>query len=202
MLLLGMMPSLPKESEHCHWKSWLCPSMWLPFLLILSAIFILVLTLQLSTGDLRRVVHQNQLLSWRPFLRLLLLWLLLSFPLRREVLARPSSRCVTDFLEGLKNREGDQEGTPCVPLLLQSPWHSSLILDNIDSQPWQHNWRQRSRHCLKRKTSNLLLSKLWLKHSRLSKILMLKRPSYPRCWRLPDPHILLPEIICLPSPKS
>jgi hypothetical protein len=28
-----------------------------------------------------------------------------------------SSRRVTDFLEGLKNREG----TPCIPLLLQSP---------------------------------------------------------------------------------
>jgi hypothetical protein len=32
-----------------------------------------------------------------------------------------SSRRVTDFLEGLKNQEVDQEGTPCVPLLLQSP---------------------------------------------------------------------------------
>jgi hypothetical protein len=32
-----------------------------------------------------------------------------------------SSRCVTDFLEGLKNWEADQEGTLCVPLLLQSP---------------------------------------------------------------------------------
>jgi hypothetical protein len=27
-----------------------------------------------------------------------------------------SSRRVTDFLEGLKNREADREGTPCVPL--------------------------------------------------------------------------------------
>jgi hypothetical protein len=44
-----------------------------------------------------------------------------------------SSRCVTDFLEGLKNREADREGTPCIPLLLQSPLHSSPILDNIDS---------------------------------------------------------------------
>jgi hypothetical protein len=32
-----------------------------------------------------------------------------------------SSRRVTDFLEGLKNREDDREGTPFVPLLLQSP---------------------------------------------------------------------------------
>jgi hypothetical protein len=32
-----------------------------------------------------------------------------------------SSRRVTDFLEGLKNQEADQEGTPCVHLLLQSP---------------------------------------------------------------------------------
>jgi hypothetical protein len=32
-----------------------------------------------------------------------------------------SSRHVTDFLEGLKNQEADREGTPCVPLLLQSP---------------------------------------------------------------------------------
>jgi hypothetical protein len=32
-----------------------------------------------------------------------------------------SSRRVTDFLEGLKNQEDDREGTPCVPLLLQSP---------------------------------------------------------------------------------
>jgi hypothetical protein len=32
-----------------------------------------------------------------------------------------SSRRVTDFLEGLKNREADQEGTPFVPLLLLSP---------------------------------------------------------------------------------
>jgi hypothetical protein len=32
-----------------------------------------------------------------------------------------SSWRVTDFLEGLKNREADQEGTPFVPLLLQSP---------------------------------------------------------------------------------
>jgi hypothetical protein len=31
------------------------------------------------------------------------------------------ARCVTDFLEGLKNREADREDTPCVPLLLQSP---------------------------------------------------------------------------------
>jgi hypothetical protein len=29
-----------------------------------------------------------------------------------------SSRCVIDFLEGLKNREADQEGTPYIPLLL------------------------------------------------------------------------------------
>jgi hypothetical protein len=32
-----------------------------------------------------------------------------------------SSRCVTEFLEGQKNREADREGTPFVPLLLQSP---------------------------------------------------------------------------------
>jgi hypothetical protein len=32
-----------------------------------------------------------------------------------------SSRHVTDFLEGLKNQEADQEGTPFVPLLLRSP---------------------------------------------------------------------------------
>jgi hypothetical protein len=32
-----------------------------------------------------------------------------------------SSRRVTDFLEGLKNQEADREGTPYVPLLLQSP---------------------------------------------------------------------------------
>jgi hypothetical protein len=32
-----------------------------------------------------------------------------------------SSRYVTDFLEGIKNWEANQEGTPCVPLLLQSP---------------------------------------------------------------------------------
>jgi hypothetical protein len=32
-----------------------------------------------------------------------------------------SSRRVTDFMEGLKNREDDREGTPFVPLLLQSP---------------------------------------------------------------------------------
>jgi hypothetical protein len=32
-----------------------------------------------------------------------------------------SSRRVTEFLEGLKNREADREGTPFVPLLLQSP---------------------------------------------------------------------------------
>jgi hypothetical protein len=32
-----------------------------------------------------------------------------------------SSRCVTDFLEGLKNQETDREGTPFVPLLLRSP---------------------------------------------------------------------------------
>jgi hypothetical protein len=35
--------------------------------------------------------------------------------------ALDSSRCVTDFLKGLKNREADREGTPCIPLLLQSP---------------------------------------------------------------------------------
>jgi hypothetical protein len=35
--------------------------------------------------------------------------------------ARDYSRRVTDFLESLKNWEADQEGTPCVPLLLQSP---------------------------------------------------------------------------------
>jgi hypothetical protein len=35
--------------------------------------------------------------------------------------ASDSSRHVTDFLEGLKNQEVDREGTPCVPLLLQSP---------------------------------------------------------------------------------
>jgi hypothetical protein len=32
-----------------------------------------------------------------------------------------SSRHVTDFLEVLKNQEADREGTPFVPLLLQSP---------------------------------------------------------------------------------
>jgi hypothetical protein len=32
-----------------------------------------------------------------------------------------SSQRVTDFLEGLKNQEADQEGTPYVPLLLPSP---------------------------------------------------------------------------------
>jgi hypothetical protein len=32
-----------------------------------------------------------------------------------------SSQRVTKFLEGLKNREADLEGTPFVPLLLQSP---------------------------------------------------------------------------------
>jgi hypothetical protein len=32
-----------------------------------------------------------------------------------------SSRCVTEFLDGLKNWEADREGTPFVPLLLQSP---------------------------------------------------------------------------------
>jgi hypothetical protein len=32
-----------------------------------------------------------------------------------------SSRCVTKFLEGLKNQEANREDTPCVPLLLQSP---------------------------------------------------------------------------------
>jgi hypothetical protein len=32
-----------------------------------------------------------------------------------------SSQRVTDFLEGLKNREANREGIPCVPLLLQSP---------------------------------------------------------------------------------
>jgi hypothetical protein len=32
-----------------------------------------------------------------------------------------SSWCVTDFLEGLKNREADRKGTPFVPLLLRSP---------------------------------------------------------------------------------
>jgi hypothetical protein len=31
-----------------------------------------------------------------------------------------SSRRVTEFLEGLKNREADLEGIPFVPLLLQS----------------------------------------------------------------------------------
>jgi hypothetical protein len=61
-----------------------------------------------------------------------------------------SSRHVTKFLEGLKNREADREGTPLVPLLLQSPWHSSLILDNIELQPWQHNWWWRSKQCPKR----------------------------------------------------
>jgi hypothetical protein len=30
-----------------------------------------------------------------------------------------SSRCVIEFLEGSKNREAEQEGTPFVPLLLQ-----------------------------------------------------------------------------------
>jgi hypothetical protein len=34
---------------------------------------------------------------------------------------RDSSWCVTEFLQGLKNRETDREGTPFVPLLLQSP---------------------------------------------------------------------------------
>jgi hypothetical protein len=32
-----------------------------------------------------------------------------------------SSRRVTEFLKGLKNREADREGTPFAPLLLQSP---------------------------------------------------------------------------------
>jgi hypothetical protein len=32
-----------------------------------------------------------------------------------------SSRRVTDFLKGLKNQEAVWEGTPCVPLILQSP---------------------------------------------------------------------------------
>jgi hypothetical protein len=32
-----------------------------------------------------------------------------------------STRCVTDFLEGLKNQEADREGTPFVPLLFRSP---------------------------------------------------------------------------------
>jgi hypothetical protein len=32
-----------------------------------------------------------------------------------------SSRCVTDFLKGLKNQEANREGTPFVPLLLRSP---------------------------------------------------------------------------------
>jgi hypothetical protein len=32
-----------------------------------------------------------------------------------------SPRRVTDFQEGLKNREADQEGTSCIPLLLQPP---------------------------------------------------------------------------------
>jgi hypothetical protein len=31
-----------------------------------------------------------------------------------------SSRCITEFLEGLMNREADREGIPFVPLLLQS----------------------------------------------------------------------------------
>jgi hypothetical protein len=30
-----------------------------------------------------------------------------------------SSQCVTEFLDGSKNREAEQEGTPFVPLLLQ-----------------------------------------------------------------------------------
>jgi hypothetical protein len=42
---------------------------------------------------------------------------------------------------------------------------------------------------------DLLLSKLWLKHSMLLKILMLRRPGYLRHSRLPRRPILLPEII-------
>jgi hypothetical protein len=61
-------------------------------------------------------------------------WTILS-----TVHALDSSWCVTEFLEVLKNQEVHREGTPFVPLLLQSPWHSSLILDNIELQPWQHN---------------------------------------------------------------
>jgi hypothetical protein len=43
-------------------------------------------------------------------------WMVLS-----TVEAWNSSQHVTEFLEGLKNREADWEGTPFVPLLLQSP---------------------------------------------------------------------------------
>jgi hypothetical protein len=43
-------------------------------------------------------------------------WMVLSM-----VEAWNSSRCVTEFLEVLKNREADREGTPFAPLLLQSP---------------------------------------------------------------------------------
>jgi hypothetical protein len=47
-----------------------------------------------------------------------------------------SSRRVTEFLEGLQNQKTDWEGTPFASLQLQSPEYPSLILINIELQPY------------------------------------------------------------------
>jgi hypothetical protein len=47
-----------------------------------------------------------------------------------------SSRRVTEFLEGLQNQKTDREGTPFASLQLQSPEYPSLILINIELQPY------------------------------------------------------------------